>query len=523
MTLTSGKVLLTRKALVLAKPEATFNVDPIPTPADNSVLVSDPDYAIDANVLERNFVTESLSPLGVRTGRKLASLSFGVEVRSNGLTNSGSTNDACKFGTLLRACGYSETGMTGSGTVSAVYATPTNDEAVTWAVGGAHAGNVNLSNFTVTCVLGGATTVAELRVTGGSNVEDTSVLHSEEVTATVYRNDTTAPTVTATVDASDPLAVDITIVGFAVGDIVRADVNGFRYEHTVVGGDTDATGIANALAALIDVHALIAASNTIGVVNITYTGAGDGAAITSGTTAVTLGDTGMDITPTWSNNLVLGESWEVTVYPVGILYQPVSSNFESMTLYAYFDDLLHKMTGSYGTFSIEANAGEYATANFTFTGQYVVPTDAVTPTTSVFESTIPPIVELAQLRLKNIICPVSASFTYDQNNTIVPRLDVCGSDGFSGTQLVSRAPEGGLDPEATLIRNYNFWDDFSESTEFFFSMRIGTEAGNSVLFNAPRVQYTGLTYQDRDGTRVFDAGLRFSRRSGDDEFEIVTA
>jgi hypothetical protein len=35
------------------------------------------------------------------------------------------------------------------------------------------------------------------------------------------------------------------------------------------------------------------------------------------------------------------------------------------------------------------------------------------------------------------------------------------------------------------------------------------------------VQYTGLTYQDRNGIRTYDAQLRFSRVLGNDEMTIV--
>ena len=53
-----------------------------------------------------------------------------------------------------------------------------------------------------------------------------------------------------------------------------------------------------------------------------------------------------------------------------------------------------------------------------------------------------------------------------------------------------------------------------------FQMRCGTLAGNTVWFIAPSVQYTGLTYQDRNGIRTYDAQLRFSRINGNDEMCI---
>ena len=40
---------------------------------------------------------------------------------------------------------------------------------------------------------------------------------------------------------------------------------------------------------------------------------------------------------------------------------------------------------------------------------------------------------------------------------------------------------------------------------------------HTVWFFAPNTQYSGLTYADRNGILVYDAGLRFGRSLGNDE------
>ena len=115
------------------------------------------------------------------------------------------------------------------------------------------------------------------------------------------------------------------------------------------------------------------------------------------------------------------------------------------------------------------------------------------------------------------------AFTFDQNNTIVPRPDVSSEDGYIGTRITARDPQGGIDPEATIGVDYDFWDKFENSTEFELNMRIGSTAGNRLFIQAPKVQYTGLTYGDRDGLRTYDAGLRFGRDQGNDEIVFVTS
>ena len=94
------------------------------------------------------------------------------------------------------------------------------------------------------------------------------------------------------------------------------------------------------------------------------------------------------------------------------------------------------------------------------------------------------------------------------------------NEGYVGTRIVSRAPEGGIDPEAELVANHDFWGKMGRAERMSLQMRVGTEAGNTVWFLAPSVQYTGLTYQDRNGIRTYDAQLKFSRVLGNDEFAI---
>jgi hypothetical protein len=189
----------------------------------------------------------------------------------------------------------------------------------------------------------------------------------------------------------------------------------------------------------------------------------------------------------------------------------------------YFDGTRHELNGAFGTFSIDAVAGNYATIKFSFTGQYVALVDAAIPATTQ-ETTLPAVVELAQLILgNNTFQPTVDKFTYDQANTITPRPDVNSSNGYNGVRLTDRKPKGGIDPEATLVADYDWWATFAASTSTALTIRIGSTAGNRILLNAPAVQYTGLTYADRSGIRTYAAGLDFVGVSGDDEFEMVFA
>lgn len=508
--------ILTRRACVLFKIESTTGVDAGPTQSADAVLVSDPSYTIDPVTLERNFVRNDLSPLGVAIGRKLAGMKFSVELRSNDLTDVGTLGSVSKLGRMLRACGYSETAVNAAATPGAVVDVGVHTAAVTWAVSGTNA-NKDYYDFEVVCVKAGASGTAKVRV-NEINGYQSGLLKNK-----VIRITTTSASGTLAVDQTDPLLPTITVGGtWVAGEKIHFNVNGF-VGRVVVGATPTPTSVGTALAAAITaLNADLGAASDTGVVTLTYANDMTGTVVTSATTAVDLGDCGVTVTPTWTGSLALGQTWKIRVSPTGIRYAPVSDGFESATLYMYLDGTLHKMTAAQGTFSIKAQAGQFGMVDFTFTGQYVDPIDAEMPANPIYETTKPPVFELAKLRVDSEDITVD-NFSFDQNNTISPRVDANNSDGYSGTRVTARAPKGGVDPEATKMGDYNFYAKMAAASSMLMSCRFGKNNGNIIWVKAPKVQYSGLTYKDRDGIRVYDVGLSFGRDQGNDEVEFFFA
>ena len=244
------------------------------------------------------------------------------------------------------------------------------------------------------------------------------------------------------------------------------------------------------------------------------------ATITSGT-PLPLGTKGLTVTPQFTGSLSVGQRWAVWANPPGSTLDPISDNFASLTLYAYYDGTLHVITGAIGTFTLDATGGQFAKLKWEFTGQYapLVDSPLVNP---VFERSLPPQVQLARLTVDNFAATVNA-LTFTMGNVIQPRPDVNGSDGYSGVRLTSRKPSGGIDPEATLVATHDFWGRMSEAARMPFQMRVGNVPGNTVWMLAPCVQYDKMTYKDRTGLRVYDAGLAFARAYGNDEVRFVFA
>lgn len=96
--------MLTRNVLLCAKIEATYGVDSVPVPATDAMLVSLPDLNPDGEVIKRDFVRQSFSPIGHVIGKKKIVFSFKMEIKG-----SGTAGTAPMFGPILRSCDMDET------------------------------------------------------------------------------------------------------------------------------------------------------------------------------------------------------------------------------------------------------------------------------------------------------------------------------------------------------------------------------------------------------------------------------
>ena len=554
--------ILTQRALVLAEIEVTFGVDPIPDPATDAFLVADPDFSVDITEIIRNFARNSLSPLPVAAGRKIASMTFVHEVRCNGSFD-GSTPP--RLGVLLRACGFAETAITTNGTTNGrtdVTADSGNTGAVvTFAAGGNNA-IIREGDYRLRTTLAGASATAEIRVTGGYFPEDQLVDAAQDedrITTETFCVELISSVGTisgaATVDdATDPQSVvyDFTgLSGFSVGDVWRVTVMGLRFTVTATG--TSATTLGDDVVAAVDAHSDMDAVNAAGVVTVdAFINTLASTVVTTAVTSLTLGASGHSVIPTFATDLDLNDAHTAVTKPTGTEYDPISTGFESVTIHMFFDGILHRMTASRGTFNVEGTGGELANFNFEFTGNFEVVTDAAIPS-AIFETQIPVQVELAELVVNqdvdatapaaqvpaadvfpvcdtyedqingsiNSLC--AASFNFDLANDVVIRECINEADAFKGVIITGREPVGSIDPELELVATHDFWGILSTADVLGWHVKVGTLRGNIVRFDSDSVQYNGLSYADRDGLRVLEVDLRFSGSAPafeDDEIRI---
>ncbi len=558
--------ILFQRALVTAEIEATFGVDPVPVPNDDALLVADPDFTVDITVIERNFARQSLSPLPIAAGRKIAQMTFVAEMRGTG-DATGVT--APRLGKLLRGCAFAETQITTNGTTlgrTDTAADTGNTSTGSFIITPFATAGTNLiiqdGSYRIRGVVAGASATGEVRVTSGifPDDQDTDAANDEDRVPTetfCVELITSVGTVTGAVtidDATDPIVPvydGSALGGLTVGDVWRVTVLGLRFTFTATGATVTTWGddFVTAVAA----HTNIAAVNTVGSVAVTLSGTFAGTVLTTDTTVLTFGASGHNITVGTVTNVALNDGWTITTKPVGFEYDPVSTGIESVTIYMYFDGVLHRMTGSRGTFTIEGTGGELANFNFTFTGNFEIVTDVALPS-AIFETTIPTQVELAKLHINEdvdatapkaqvpaadiaVVCGTyedeingstnelcAASFTFDLGGEIQPRECINEADSFKGVVFTSRASTGSIDPELELVATHDFWGLLSDADVLSFQVVVGQNRGNVVRLESPSVQFAGLSYAERNGLRVLETDLRFSGSApdfADDEIQIA--
>ncbi len=97
--------MLTRRSVILAKIESTYNTDPTPATSADEVLVENLAWANEGlRMNERPAVRPSLGALQHVYGGRLLAVTFDVEVKG-----SGTAGAAPEIGALLRACALGET------------------------------------------------------------------------------------------------------------------------------------------------------------------------------------------------------------------------------------------------------------------------------------------------------------------------------------------------------------------------------------------------------------------------------
>lgn len=208
--------------------------------------------------------------------------------------------------------------------------------------------------------------------------------------------------------------------------------------------------------------------------------------------------------------------------PAGKVYSPLTASQKTITIYCYYDGILHKLTGCMGTFTLSAEAGQIATINWNFTGVYNAPTAVTTPTPTI-PSVVPPLVEGCSFAVgstsSSVFVPQNISI--DMQNTVTPRADANSVKGFNSMIITARNPSITFNPEAVPEASHSFWSDFTGATGKAVTFNIGGTAGNKCIVSVPNMQIANLQYADRDGIRTYEVSGACTTTTGAGNDEVT--
>lgn len=213
---------------------------------------------------------------------------------------------------------------------------------------------------------------------------------------------------------------------------------------------------------------------------------------------------------------------ETVVAVTSVTYAPVSSNFDSVTLYLNVDGVLHKMTGARGTWSLSMRNKEIPRIKFALTGIYNAVTDASapSPTYTGFQKPLPVSnVNTTPFSLHGF-SGVMSELSVDLSASVVHRSLVGGSEQVL---ITDRQPQGSITIEATTVAAKDWWTIAKNATLGALSLTHGTVAGNKVqLTTGSTVQLTQPAYAELDGVQMLQMGLQFvPGTGGNDELSLV--
>ena len=205
---------------------------------------------------------------------------------------------------------------------------------------------------------------------------------------------------------------------------------------------------------------------------------------------------------------------------VSVVYAPVSSALESITIVYNNDGVNHKLLGCRGTVSLDFSESGIPMFKFDFTGVYGGITDvaASSLTLTAFQKPLPVNRTNTPTFTLHSYAAIVEKLSIDMANTVSFRSLIGGAESV---QLTDRKPAGSISMEATTVAAKDWWTTVKNATTASMQLVHGITAGNIVQIDAPKVQITSPKYADKDGVTMLSAALVLVPNASNDEFTLT--
>jgi len=210
---------------------------------------------------------------------------------------------------------------------------------------------------------------------------------------------------------------------------------------------------------------------------------------------------------------------EVITAAVSVEYLPASDNFESVSLYFYMGDNLHKLIGARGNVKASLEKG-IPYLEFNFIGLWADPSKILAPTPdwSAFKKPTPTGkgVTSGFSLLGFAAKPYKVSVDVGQEVKYIETLTT------ETIELSDRKSSGSVSIEAPDTDIHNYFLDAKNDVLGSLSIQHGQSAGLICKIDCPRVQIASPKYADNDGTTALDMDLvLIPTAAGNDEIKFT--
>ena len=201
-------------------------------------------------------------------------------------------------------------------------------------------------------------------------------------------------------------------------------------------------------------------------------------------------------------------------------YKPVSSAFESVTIYFNVDGVLHKITGARGDVELNITSAQIPVFKFKFVGIYNAPTDTALPTVTYANQATPLVANSVNTPTFSFFSasPVLQAISLQLGNQVDFRTLI----GLQYVQITDRKVAGQVTFEANTIATKDWFTAGIANTLGAVSLTHGTTAGNKVVIASSTVDLIQPNYTDNNGVQMIQCGYVMTPTSaGNDEVTIT--
>lgn len=251
---------------------------------------------------------------------------------------------------------------------------------------------------------------------------------------------------------------------------------------------------------------------------------------------VELQSSGSMVTPTVPSWGVLARACglaETGTAGVRVEYNPISTSFESVTIYYYLDGVLRKLLGARGNLVIKMGVGERPVLSFAFKGLDGGVTATALPATTLTGFKVPAVVTDGNSGDLTFGCTYTAATPALTGGTIYPsrgiEIDLGNTVEFvpmlgsEAVDIINRETKARIALDLTAAQEVTFDGTIKANTTQAIGLQHGSTAGSKALVFAPVVQLINPTYQEFSGRVLMGLEARLMPSSGNDELKLVAA